>query len=1130
MDFNSYKKVISNCNHIVKVGMVSAYALFLGANTALASVTEYMDQKVSLKTQNCTIESVIQQIEKQTDYLFVYDKNDVDVKRTVYVNGSNTDVIELLKGIFANTDIDCKVLGNNITLSKISNVATRIAQQTRQEKKTAKGNVIDSTGEPVIGASVVEQGTTNGTVTDINGNFTLNLSTPNAKIEISFIGYKTQVLAAQSGKLMAVKLVDDTELLDEVVVVGYGSQKKVNMTGAVATIDSKTLASRPISNISQGLQGLAPGVTVTNAGGQPGQDTGKILIRGLGSFNASSPMVLIDGVEGDMNVVDPNDIESISVLKDASSAAIYGSKAANGVILITTKRGQSGKPNLTYSALFGWSKPADLMDRTTSAELAELTNEAEYWDAISQGASPEQAEKRKPYTQEDIRKYAEGSDPYGHPNTDWYDLFYTGSGFMNRHNIGMSGGSEWAKYRASLGYVKQEGIVENASNRQFNVRTNLDLKLTERLKSRINLDFANTLMKEPTDPISWSNGDAYQVFRQVNRISPMVPYKNEDGTYGAIADGNPIAFQDLGSTGDTDKDYLNAFAEFSYDIWDGLKITANGSYNIVNRSYKLYRKDLQYNANKYDGPIRLTKSHTKEIRRQGDILLNYDKTFAQKHTVNALAGFHTELYSYEYDDAYRQDFPSSDVTDMNGGSVVGMRNSGYTRELAMNSVFSRLKYNYRDKYLFEANVRSDGSSRFAEGNRWGWFPSFSGAWRITNEDFVLGTAFNEVVTDMKVRGSWGMLGNQQIGNDYYPYINTYATNAKYPFDNKVSGGAVQTENKIQDISWEKTTTWGAAVDMTLFNELQVTLEYYNRKTTGILMQVNVPNTYGYPGYWDNVGAMRNQGLEVSLAWHKTLGEVQLNFAGNFTYNKNEILSLGNVDVQKDSRTIRMVGKEFNAFYGYKSDGIFQNKEEIANAPKYTMISNDRLIPGDIKLVDINEDGEINPDDKVILSSENPKYTFAFNLGARWKMFDLNLFFQGAAGVSRYFTDEFYGEFNGDSGHPSNHWLGRWTPEKPTNKWPRASKFRTYNLPETTCSDFWLVNTNYLRLKDIQVGFNVPKEWLQAVHLGSARIYYSGTNLLTFSKTPQGIDPEAPAGWGAYYPHVKTHSIGINITL
>ena len=331
MDFNSYKKVISNCNHIVKVGMVSAYALFLGANTALASVTEYMDQKVSLKTQNCTIESVIQQIEKQTDYLFVYDKNDVDVKRTVYVNGSNTDVIELLKGIFANTDIDCKVLGNNITLSKISNVATRIAQQTRQEKKTAKGNVIDSTGEPVIGASVVEQGTTNGTVTDINGNFTLNLSTPNAKIEISFIGYKTQVLAAQSGKLMAVKLVDDTELLDEVVVVGYGSQKKVNMTGAVATIDSKTLASRPISNISQGLQGLAPGVTVTNAGGQPGQDTGKILIRGLGSFNASSPMVLIDGVEGDMNVVDPNDIESISVLKDASSAAIYGSKAANGV-------------------------------------------------------------------------------------------------------------------------------------------------------------------------------------------------------------------------------------------------------------------------------------------------------------------------------------------------------------------------------------------------------------------------------------------------------------------------------------------------------------------------------------------------------------------------------------------------------------------------------------------------------------------------------------------------------------------------------------------------------------------------------------------------------------------------------
>ena len=1132
MDFNSCKKVISNCNYIVRVGMVSAFALFLGASTTQASVNQNMSQKVFFKARNYTIESVIQQIEKQTDYMFVYNKNEVNLKRTVYLDGSNTDAIELLKSIFANTDIDCKVLGSNISLSKISNVTTTAAQQ---DKKTVNGNVIDSSGQPVVGASVLEQGTNNGTVTDIKGNFTLNLSNKNAKIVISFIGFKTQVLTAQSGKQMVVKLADDTELLDEIVVVGYGSQKKVNMTGAVASVDSKSLASRPISNVSQGLQGLAPGVTVTNAGGQPGNDTGKILIRGLGSFNVSSPMVLIDGVEGDMNVVDPNDIESISVLKDASSAAIYGSKAANGVILITTKRGSNSKPRLTYNALFGWSKPAELMKRTSSAELAQLTNEAEYWEAISQGASEEQAEKRKPYTAEDIRKYADGSDPYGHPNTDWYDLFYVGSGFMNRHNIGMDGGSDMAKYRASLGYVKQEGIVKNISNRQFNVRTNLDLKLTERLKSRINIDFANTLMKEPTDPISWSNGASHQVFRQVNRISPMVPYKYEDGTYGTISDGNPIAFQDLGSTGDTDKDYLNAFAEFSYDILDGLKITANGSYNVVNKSYKLYRNELQYNANKYDGPIRLTKSHTKEIRRQGDVLLNYDKTFAKKHTVNALAGFHTELYSYEYDDAYRQNFPSSDVTDMNGGSVVGMRNSGYTRELAMNSVFGRLQYNFMDKYLFEANVRGDGSSRFAEGNRWGWFPSFSGAWRITNEDFVQGTAFNEVVTDMKLRGSWGMLGNQQIGNqqigsDYYPYINTYSIDAKYPFDNKISSGAVQTENKIQNISWEKTTTWGAAVDMTLFNELQLTLEYYNRKTTGILMQVNVPNTYGYPGYWDNVGAMRNQGFEVSLNWHKTLGEVQLNFGGNFSYNKNEVLSLGSVDVQKGSRTIRMVGKEYNAFYGYKSDGIFQSKEEIAKAPKYTMISNDRLIPGDIKLVDVNNDGTIDPDDKVILTSENPKYTFAFNLGAKWKMFDANLFFQGAAGVSRYFTDEFYGEFNGDSGHPSNHWLGRWTPENPTNKRPRASKFRTYNLPETTCSDFWLVNTNYLRLKDIQVGFNVPKTWLQAVHLGSARIYYSGANLLTFSKTPQGIDPEAPAGWGAYYPHVKTHSIGINITL
>ena len=1119
----------TSLNHFLLIMRTAIILLFTCVFISVAETGYTQNAKVTLNKSSVDLKEVLNEIESQTDYLFIYN-NEVNTNKKVSVKTKNGTVRNVLTSVLKDSDIDFSMEGNHIILSYLQKQLNKKSEENtetvQQQGKTITGTIVDAQGETIIGANIIERGTSNGTITDFDGKFTLQVG-DGAVLRISYIGYLEQEVPTTGKNTINVTLVEDTKTLDELVVVGYGIQRKENLTGAVSTITSKSLTNRAISNVSQGLQGLAPGLTVTNSGGQPGQDKGNITIRGLGTFNVSSPLVLIDGIEGDMNIIDPQDIENISILKDASSAAIYGSKAANGVILITTKRGESGETRITYNAYLGWSSPSDLMKRTSSAELAQLTNEAEYWDAISQGVSPEQAEKRKLYSPKDIELFANGSDPYGHPNTDWYGLFYVGSGFMNKHNLSFDGGSEWIKHRTSIGYSNQEGIVKNSSNRQYYLKTNLDLKLTNRLKSKINLDVINTQMKEPTNPISWHNGSSTQTYRQINRISPMVPYKNEDGSYGAISDGNPIAFQDLGSTGDTESDQVKAFTELSYDIIEGLLLRGNFSYSLNNQEYTLYRKDLQYNPSKYDGPIRLNKSHTKNTRKQGDILLSYDKLFSQKHTVNSLLGFHSELFEYRTTSVYRQNYPSSDVTDLNGGSVVGMTNSGYTRELAMNSVFGRLKYNYSDKYLFEGNLRGDASSRFAKNNRMGWFPSFSGAWRVTNESFMAGT--NNFLTDMKLRGSWGILGNQEIRNDYYPYINTYSVSPKYPFDNKIASGAAQTENKIEGISWEKTRTWGVAADIILFNDLSLTLEYYNRKTTDILMQVNVPVTYGYGGYWDNVGEMQNHGFEIQFNYNKNINKVSLNINGNFAYNINEVLSLGNIDAQKGSRDIVMVGKEYRAFYGYKSDGIFQSQEEIDKAPKYTMINNDRLIPGDIKLVDVNGDGVLDEKDKIILSSESPKYTFAFNIGATWENFDVNLFFQGAADVSRYFTDELYGEFNGDSGHPSKLWLDRWTPENLTNKWPRASKFRTYNLPETTTSDFWLVNTNYLRLKDIQFGYSLPKQLIEGSKLNSARIYYSGSNLLTFKKAPQGVDPEAPAGWGAYYPHIKTHSFGVSIT-
>lgn len=1108
-------KLFLKIERIMKIATV----LLIAGIFQLSATSYAQEQRVSVAVKNGTFYEVVSQIEKQSEFMFFYKSEDIDNSRHITLQADNKLVSEILNEITRNNDLAYKITGKHIILTK--------ASVKNQADKTITGQVIDMLGEPVAGANVVEKGTMNGTITDQNGHFMLPVSA-GAMLKVSFIGFIEQFIPVGSDAFITIKLQEDTQKLDEVIVVGYGIQKKVNLTGAVATVDAKSLENRAISNLSQGLQGLVPGMTVTNSGGQPGMDKGRIIIRGIGSFNAATPMVLIDGIEGDMNLVDSQDVESISVLKDAASAAIYGSKAANGVILVTTKRGRQGAPKINYNGYFGWSAPTELIPRTSSAELAQLTNEAEYWGALSEGATLEQATKRMPYTADDIKLYADGTSPYTHPNTDWNDLFFVGSGFTNRHNINVGGGTEWVSYRTSFGYTNQEGIVKNASNRQFNARLNLDIKITDRLKSKINLDYVNSLVQEPTNPLAWDSGTSEQTYRQVNRISPMVPYKNEDGTYGTISDGNPIAFQDSRSKGERQNDYVTAFAEFSYRILDGLEAKVNGSYFVQNQDYNLYRKAIQYNEAKYDGPTRLTQSYYTHRRSQADGMLTYDKTFAKKHTLNLLGGFHTELYTYKETTAFRKDFPSTDITDINGGSVVGQTNSGYTRELAMNSFFARAKYNFDDRFLFEMNLRGDASSRFAKGCRWGWFPSFSGAWRVSNESFM--EPVREVLSDLKIRASWGLLGNQEIPNDYYPYINTYSTAVKYPFDNTIHVGAAQTNNKINDLSWETTQTWGIGADITLLNSLTMAIDWYNRKTTGILMQVNVPTTFGYGGYYDNIGAMSNRGFETSFNYNRTFDQVSFNAGINFAYNKNKVLDLGDIDDQKGARTITRVGSPYQAFYGYQSAGIFQTQEEIDKAPTYTMIDNDRLIPGDIRLVDRNHDNIIDEKDKIILNPEEPKLTFGLNLGAKWKWLDASFFFQGAGAVSRYFTDEMYGEFNGDSGHPSRLWMDRWTPENHTNKMPRASKFRTYNMPEVTTSDFWLVKTNYLRLKDIQVGFTFPKDWCQYMRITSVRLYYSGQNLLTIKKCPKGIDPEAPSGWGAYYPHITTNSVGISITL
>lgn len=844
-----------------------------------------------------------------------------------------------------------------------------------QQNETCKGIVKDATGESIIGASVIVKGTTNGAITDFEGNFALTNVKKGDIIVISYVGYQKQEVKWNGGTLNVV-LKDDTEVLSEVVVVGYGIQKKANLSGAVAQVNSDELTNRPISNVSSGLQGLMPGVTITAGQGRPGEDGSNIRIRGVGTLNNASPYILIDGVEsGSMNDLDPNDIESISVLKDASSAAIYGSKASNGVILITTKRGKTGAPRISYNGYVGIQNATATIDRVSSADYARLYNRID-----DDNNNPHR------YSDEDIRLFENGSDPYGHPNTDWNDAAYK-TGVLHKHNVSINGGTENARYMASVGYLGQTGILPNSERSQFNGRMNLDVDITKKWHVRMNLSYIKNDYKDPNS--NYGGGSSDQIIRQLNILSPMIPIKNEDGTYGSTNDGNPIAWLDSKSTVDKYNQNFTGMLSVDYKILDCLTATVSGAYVNDDQHYKAFVKKINNDPAQAARPNSLTESFTNWTRYNFDALLNFDKQFGD-HNLKAMLGYHAEAYDVRYNDMYRENFPNNELDDMNAGATATQTNSGFTRELNMLSYFGRINYDYKGKYLFEANFRADASSRFAPGNRWGYFPSFSGAWRISEESFMENLR-DCWLSSLKIRGSWGQLGNQDAlgdgtptGGDYYPWMNTYNLGANYPFGGSLVTGYYQGSYKMASLSWEKATTWGIGIDFTLFNKLTGSIDYYNRKTTDIIMNVSVPKEFALGAYKDNVGAMKNSGIEVQLAYNDTWNDWTFGVSGNFAYNKNTIENLGGVDRMADGSFMREVGSPINSWFVYRTDGFFQSDEEAAAwQAKYSAMDGypfgQDFKAGDLRYVDANGDGKISADDRELYRTKDPKFTFGFNI-------------------------------------------------------------------------------------------------------------------------------------------------------
>lgn len=975
-----------------------------------------------------------------------------------------------------------------------------------QQQITVKGLVLDNTGEPVAGASVIETGTVNGAITDGDGRFTISVS-PTSTIEISFLGFVTKTVTPSEGD-MVIRLAPDTQALEEVVVVGYGVQKK--------------------ANLSQGLGGMLPGVQVTQSSGQPGQDIGNIIIRGTGTLNTASPMVVIDGIEGSLNDVNPNDVASISVLKDAASSSIYGSKAANGVILVTTKRGGDGKPTVSYSGLVGVTNATDIPEYYSSAEIAERWNAARAYEGVYSEPF---------FSEEQIRKYRDGSDPDNYPNTDWYDLLYKTS-VQTSHNITLQGGTEKAHYLASLGYLYQDGVVKNYDKNQYSGRINVDMKPTDKLETSFSLSYMRQDIGEPmtayfTDRADisefGSTNSVYQIFRLAARISPMVVYKYSDGSYGSVSDGNPIAWLESGSHADRHITNLLGIASATYHILPSLSVKGTLAYNEHNLENVQHNKQVRY-RNGVQGTTFASDAYSNYNRTTFDLTPEWKQSFGG-HNFDALAGFHSELFKYRYAYAYREGMANEVLTDINAGSSSTAKANGYTRELAMISWFGRFSYNYEGKYLFEANARYDGSSRFTGDNRWGFFPSFSAGWRISDEPFF--GSLKNTISNMKIRASWGQLGNQDIGS-YYPTISTLSLGYGAVFNNNYVSGA-KTYNAVnQDLKWEKTTMTGVGVDMTV-KDFDITLDYYNKRTTGILMIATTPIAYALSNYYDNIGKIGNRGFELGLTYRHTFGQVAFEAGGNVAYNKSEVLDLGGQDFYNpdlDDIDVRdYVGHRLNTLYGYKTDGLFQSQEEIDKWPEYQMTTSGLgRKPGDVKYVDVNKDGVVNADDRVTLGSLDPSWTFGFHFTAGWKNFDAVVFFQGAADVYRIFN-EGLGQVSIESGTSTcklnkGYWKDSWTPDNTGAKYPRLVESGIDNM---LTSDLMQQNASYLRLKELQIGYTLPRKVANFMGISHARIYYSGQNLLTIDGMIPGYDPEGPSGRGNGYPSTMVNSIGLNIT-
>lgn len=1080
---------------------ISTLFMFVCIFSSYASNISSQTAKVNITNARMTIGAFINQVEKETGYMFVYNKGEVDANKIVSLKKGKNTVADCLNNIFGGTGISYVFEDGYVVLTK--HVQIQDTTVVQQSGKTVKGVVTDETGLSVIGANVFVEGTSLGTITDMDGNFSLEVPSVNAVLVVSYIGYVEQRLPVKNRKNWSIVLKEDAQNLDEVVVVGYGTQRKGNIATSVSTVRAEMLQNRPVQTVGEALQGQIPGLSVTSKGA-PGESP-SLQLRGssvLKSDNSTAPLVLVDGVPADFNFLNPEDIESINVLKDAASAAIYGSRAANGVLLITTKRGKMGKPTFRYNGSVGVNTPMYMPKSISSVEYARIMNEAE----SNMGRAPL-------YSDDDIAQFASGADPNRYPNTDWLDLVIQNS-VTTRHTLETSGGTEKIKYLVSAGVDHQTGVFPNTQQNVFNVRSSTDISITKKFGISFDLRYQLRDMK--------ALNNQEDIYKQIIGSDPTMVAYYTDGTYGYNSGffTNPLVALYEGGEKLTNRHEASGIFKLDYEIIEGLKFTgiANVKYTFKNeesRNRKMFYTNFftQDVFEKGENSFSDRRDYNAYYNLQA--LLSYKKSFGV-HNLDILAGYQQESQNSDWLKGARSGYPTDIVWELNPGPKDNWSNDGNGEHWALASFIGRINYDYDNKYILSLSMRSDASSRFAKGSRWSTFPSVAAAWRISQESFMEGT--REFLDDLKIRASWGQTGSA-TGLGLYPSYTLISTSGMILNNTYQQIASLKTIGN-PDLTWEHSDMLNLGLDVKMLNSrLNFTGEYYVKNTKDILLAMPVPLEYGFGKPNVNVGQVRNKGWELSLGWNDRINDFGYSISGNLSDNRNEVIDLGDTGPWKGANTYTDVGLPFNSIYGYESMGLFQSDEEVAGAP----FQNSNTAAGDVRYKNQNGDEKIDANDRVVLGDPNPHFLYGLNLAFDYKNFDLSMFFQGIGKKDRIIQDNFVRPF--DDSSIFEHHLDYWRPDNTVATYPRVlnKDDGAHNYQQ---SDFWMINAGYLRMKNLQLGYTIPRELLRSAGFDRIRLYFSANNLFTISDFVPGMDPESAKS--VSYPFARTYSFGLNV--